>query len=54
MSSKYSEVIHGDRYAIKWVPNDKDRGAVLQWFTKGRVTLAGFSLDIFILEDIKA
>ncbi|SET43114.1 hypothetical protein SAMN05660297_02399 [Natronincola peptidivorans] len=38
-------VIHGDRYAIKWVPKDKDRGGLLQWFSKG-IILAGFSESV--------
>lgn len=27
--------IHGDRYALKWIPKDKDKGTLLQWFSKG-------------------
>lgn len=33
-------VINGDRYSIKWVPKDKNLGALLQWFSKG-IILAG-------------
>ncbi len=27
--------IHGDRYALKWVPENKNKGPMLQWFSKG-------------------
>lgn len=27
--------IHGDRYTLKWIPKEKDKGALLQWFSKG-------------------
>ena len=38
-------VIHGDRYATKWVPEEKDRGAILQWFYKG-IILAEYAEDV--------
>jgi len=44
--------IHGDRYAIKWVSKDKDRGRLLQWFSKG-IILAGMGEsveDVFYCE----
>ena len=28
-------VIHGDRYRLKWIPNQENRGLMLQWFSKG-------------------
>lgn len=28
-------VIHGDRYAIKWIEESKDRGAIINMFQKG-------------------
>ena len=28
-------VIHGDRYSLKWVPVEKDKGSIFQWFYKG-------------------
>ena len=28
-------VIHGDRYALKWIPKEKDKGVFLQAFVKG-------------------
>ncbi len=28
-------VIHGDRYSIKWIPEEKDPGALLTWFARG-------------------
>lgn len=28
-------VIHGDRYTLKWIPNEKDKGVFLQTFVKG-------------------
>lgn len=27
--------IHQDRYALKWIPEEKNKGALLQWFSKG-------------------
>ena len=27
-------VIHGDRYRLKWIPNQENRGLMLQWFSK--------------------
>lgn len=27
--------INGDRYTLKWVAEENDNGAVLQWFSKG-------------------
>lgn len=44
--------IHGDRYAIKWVAKNKDRGRLLQWFSKG-IILAGMGEsveDVFYCE----
>lgn len=31
----YLGFINQDRYALKWVPEEKDKGSVLQWFSKG-------------------
>lgn len=48
----HNGVIHGDRYATKWVPKDKDKGALQQWFSKG-IILAEFSEtveDVFYCE----
>ena len=28
-------VIHGDRYALKWIPAEKNKGVFLQTFVKG-------------------
>lgn len=28
-------VIHGDRYSLKWIPEENDKGIILQWFSKG-------------------
>lgn len=28
-------VIYQDRYALKWIPEEKDKGVFLQWFSKG-------------------
>ena len=28
-------VIHGDRYALKWIPEEKDKGIFLNPFVKG-------------------
>lgn len=30
-----SGVIHGDRYSIKWIPQEKDKGIFLSPFIKG-------------------
>lgn len=27
--------INGDRYSLKWIPEEKDRGPLFQWFIKG-------------------
>lgn len=27
--------IHGDRYTLKWIPEEKDKGVFLQTFVKG-------------------
>lgn len=27
--------IYQDRYALKWIPEEKDKGLLLQWFSKG-------------------
>ncbi|MSU02898.1 hypothetical protein FYJ83_15655 [Tissierella sp. DSM 105185] len=28
-------IIHGDRYKLKWIPDEKDKGVFLQAFVKG-------------------
>lgn len=28
-------VIYQDRYALKWIPEENDKGVVLQWLSKG-------------------
>ena len=28
-------VIYQDRYALKWIPEENDKGEVLQWLSKG-------------------
>ncbi len=35
--------IYGDRYALKWVPEKEDKGAILQWFSKGIKLSSPFS-----------
>ena len=27
--------IHGDRYSLKWVSAEEDKGPLFQWFSKG-------------------
>lgn len=27
--------INGDRYSLKWIPEEKDKGPLLQWLSKG-------------------
>lgn len=41
----HNGVIHGDRYAIKWVPKGKDIGSILQWFSRG-IILAAYAEDV--------
>lgn len=41
----HNGVIHGDRYAIKWVPKEKDIGSILQWFSRG-IILAPYAEDV--------
>lgn len=36
----YNGVIHGDRYPVKWIPEEKNMGPIFQWFSKG-IILAG-------------
>lgn len=31
----YKGVIYGDRYKLKWISQDKDKGILLQTFVKG-------------------
>lgn len=38
-------VIHGDRYSTKWVPKEKDRGGIFQWFSRG-IILANMAEDV--------
>lgn len=38
-------VIHGDRYRLKWIPEEKDKGLVFQLFSKG--IKLGYSLDSY-------
>lgn len=28
-------IIPGDRYSLKWIPEEKNQGNLLQWFSKG-------------------
>lgn len=47
--------IHGDRYSLKWIPEEKDKGALLQWFSKG-IKLEdsyGDSVESFCCESCK-
>lgn len=39
----FQGVIHGDRYSLKWIPKEKDKGAIFQWFSKGIKLSDGFS-----------
>lgn len=47
--------IHGDRYPLKWIPEEKDKGVLLQWFSKGiKLTDAlTSSIKSFYCEDCK-
>ncbi|OZV13758.1 hypothetical protein CIW83_02125 [Tissierella sp. P1] len=27
--------IYGDRYSLKWIPEEKDKGLIFQWFARG-------------------
>lgn len=44
-------VIHGDRYCLKWIPKEKDKGIILQWFSKGR--RLGHSIESSFCEECK-
>lgn len=35
--------INQDRYALKWIPEEKYKGSLMQWFTKG-IVLTGFGI----------
>lgn len=37
-------VIHSDRYALKWIPEEKDKGFLLEPFIKG-IKLTSMSKD---------
>ncbi len=48
--------IHGDRYSLKWVPEENDKGQLLQWFSKGIKLTNGFlnnSVESFYCENCK-
>jgi hypothetical protein len=46
-----SGVIHGDRYRLKWIPKENDKGIILQWFSKG--IKFGYSLESSYCEECK-
>lgn len=33
-----------DRFALKWIPDEKYKGSLLQWFAKG-IKLIGFKIE---------
>lgn len=37
-------VIYQDRYALKWIPEERDLGLLFQWFSKG-IKLTGITTD---------
>lgn len=37
--------IHADRYVLKWIPDEKDKGRLLQWFSKG--IKLGYSIESY-------
>lgn len=43
--------IHGDRYALKWVSEEKDKGPLLQWFSKG--IKLGHSIESFYCDECR-
>lgn len=48
-------VIHGERYALKWIPKEKDR-ALFPWLVKGiklSYALDGNSVEAFYCEGCK-
>jgi hypothetical protein len=48
--------IHGDRFVLKWVSEEKDKGPLLQWFSKGiklADSLANNSVEAFCCENCK-
>lgn len=42
-------VIYGDRYPLKWIPAEKDKGVLFQWFSKG-IKLT----DIFVNDKVES
>lgn len=49
-------VINGDRYSLKWVPAEKDKGVLFQWISKGiklSDTFADNSAEVFCCESCK-
>lgn len=36
------DFINKDRYTLKWILENKDKGAVLQWFSKGTKLTSSF------------
>lgn len=48
-------IIHRDRYNLKWIPKDKDRGVMFSPFVKG-IKLTSFNerdLDVYHCERCK-
>lgn len=43
--------IHGDRYSLKWIPEERDKGILLQWFAEG--IKLGYSIEAFYCEECK-
>ncbi len=46
--------INQDRYALKWIPEENDKGPLLQWFAKGiklTSSLKSGSVEAFYCKD---
>ena len=43
--------IHGDRYSLKWVSDERDKGPLLQWFSKG--IKLGHSIESYYCKDCR-
>lgn len=48
-------VIHGDRYAIKWIPDENDKGPLFRWLPKGIILSrwGGTTEDVYHCEYCK-
>ena len=43
--------IHGDRYNLKFIPDETDKGPILQWFSKG--IKLGYSVESYYCKECR-